>query len=271
MSKFGVGLRHEHFPHLVDRPQTNIDWFEVITENFMNTRGYPFEVLMKIREDYPVSLHGVGMNIGGIKDVSSGYLEKLSELISLVDPIVVSDHLCWTGLKDNNLHNLLPLSYDSETLKLLVDRVDRIQNTLNTTIAIENLSAYFCLRSSSFTEWDFLKELAKRSGCKILLDINNVYVNSKNQGFDPYTYLDAIPDELIAEFHLAGHSDMGDYLFDTHSAPACDEVWSLYHHKVKTAGHAITLFEWDEEIPEFEIVEIEALKAREIWNKVHEK
>ncbi len=271
MSSFGVGLRHKHFPYLAQKPQTNIDWFEVISENFINTKGYPYEFLMKIRNDYPISLHGVGMNIGGNQDVAKGYLKKLKSLIDSVEPFLVSDHLCWTGLKNNNLHNLLPLSYDEETLNLLNDRISRIQDFLQREIAVENLSAYFTLKTSTYEEWEFLNKLARKSGCKILLDINNVYVNSQNQNFDPITYLDGIYDENISEIHLAGHTDTGKFLFDTHSKPACKEVWELYAHKIKTANKVPTLFEWDEDIPEFQILEREAMKAKKIWDGLYAK
>ena len=266
MSQFGVGLRHEHFPYLSDSPQTSVDWFEVISENFMNTRGYPFELLMKIREDYEVSLHGVGMNLGGESDVSRTYLEKLKELIDLVRPMIVSDHLCWTGLKENNLHNLLPLSYNDESLNFLANRISKVQDFLGREIAIENLSAYFSLKDSTYHEWDFIRILAKKAGCKILLDINNVYVNSVNQNFNPLTYIDSIPDDLIAEIHLAGFTDTGKFLFDTHSKPAGPEVWELYKHKICSARNVPTLFEWDEDIPEFSVLEKEAMKAKEIWS-----
>jgi uncharacterized protein (UPF0276 family) len=270
MSKFGVGLRHQHFPYLTQKPQTSVDWFEVITENFINTKGRPFEVLCSLREDYPVSLHGVSMSIGTSKQsVSKGYLKKLKELINIIDPILVSDHLCWTGNNKNNLHNLLPLSYNDQTINELVPKIAEVQDFLGREIALENLSAYFSLQNSTYEEWDFLRVLSEKAGSKILLDINNIYVNSQNQNFDPYKYLDAIPDHLVSEIHLAGFTDMGDFLFDTHSAPVFDDVWSLYKHKIKTCKNVPTLIEWDEDIPEFPILENEMLKAKNLWSENH--
>lgn len=269
MSSFGVGLRHEHFPYLNERPQTSVDWFEVISENFLTTRGYPFEVLEQVRRDYPISLHGVSMSLGGETGPSRDYLTKLKELIKAIDPFLVSDHLCWTGLNKNNLHNLLPLSYNQETLDFLSSRISFVQEYLGRQISIENLSAYFFLKDSTYTEWDFLRSLAQKSGCRILLDINNIFVNSQNQRFDPYTYLDAIPNELISEVHLAGHTDFGTFLFDTHSTFASKEVWELYSYKIQSCPKVPTLFEWDEDIPEFTILEEQASKAREIWMAHH--
>jgi uncharacterized protein (UPF0276 family) len=269
MSLFGVGLRHDHFPFLNNQPQINIDWFEVISENFLSTRGFPFQTLKKIRRDFPVALHGVGMSIGAKTEVSIDYLKKLKKLIYEIDPIIVSDHLCWTGLANQNLHNLLPLPYTQKTRDLLSERIGRIQDFLQRQIALENLSAYFSYEESTETEWDFLKALSLQSGCGILLDLNNVYVNAKNQNFNPYEYIDAIPNEKILQFHLAGHSDLGSFLFDTHSCPALPEVWKLYEHKIKTCPKALTLFEWDEHIPDFPTLENEALKAKKIWNEVH--
>lgn len=269
MSHFGVGLRHQHFPFLLDKPQINIDWFEVISENFISTEGYPLEVLLKMRQDYPISLHGVSLSIGSYEDLDSLYLKNLKELIKKVDPFLVSDHLCFTGLSKNNLHNLLPLSYNDETLNFLCQKIEKVQNTLQRQIGIENLSAYFSLKNSSYNEWDFLNLLSQKSGCSLLLDINNIYVNSKNQGFDAKTYLDAIDDEHISEFHLAGFSDQGDFLFDTHSTFVHNDVWDLYSYKIKNCSKVPTLVEWDEDIPEFSVLENESLKARKIWEKIH--
>lgn len=269
MSLFGVGLRHQHFPHLTKDPQTKIDWFEVISENFINTNGYPIEVLLKLRQNYPISMHGVSLSIGAKEEIDFDYLSKLKDLIYKVDPFLLSDHLCFTGLKNNNLHNLLPLCYDDETLNYICEKLDLIQNFLGRELSLENLSAYFSLKDSTYTEWDFLNQLTKKSGCKLLLDINNIYVNSKNQNFDPYLYLDTIDDKSISEIHLAGFSDMGTFLFDTHSAPVHNDVWDLYKYKIKTAKNVPVLIEWDEDIPDFEILELEALKAKMIWEQLH--
>jgi uncharacterized protein (UPF0276 family) len=268
-SQIGVGLRHQHFPYLEENPTTSIDFFEIISENFMYTRGRPFEFLQKIRKDYPISMHGVSLSIGSYAELDFNYLAKLKELIDIVDPFIVSDHLCWTGLKENNLHNLLPLPYTDKTIDFLSEKIKKTQDYLKREICIENLSAYFSLKESTITEWDFLRILAEKSGCKILLDINNIYVNAINQKFDPYTYLDAIPMSHVGEIHLAGFSDMGDYLFDTHSAPVFKEVWKLYDHKIKEGSNIPTLIEWDEDIPDFPVLEAEALKAKKIWTSHH--
>jgi uncharacterized protein len=269
----GAGLRHQHFPYLLSesKPATKIKWFEIISENFINTRGLPFERMMKVRQDYPISMHGVSLSLGLEDELDLTYLNKVRDLVRIVEPILLSDHLCFTGLRKNNLHNLLPLPYTEETLKDLIPKINYLQDFFNREILLENLSAYFSYTNSSMTEWTFLRELSNRTGSKILLDINNVYVNSVNQGFDPYAYLDAIPDSAVGEIHLAGFSDMGNFLFDTHSTHVCDKVWDLFSHKIKTCASVPFMIEWDEEIPEFKILEDEAMKALDIWDRQHGK
>ncbi len=267
----GVGLRHQHFPYLLESPETKIDWFEIISENFINTRGLPFERLMKIRQDYPISMHGVSLNLGVEDKFDMSYIEKVRELANILEPIMLSDHLCFTGLRKNNLHNLLPIPYTEEKIQDLVPKIQFLQDYFKREFIIENLSAYFSYKESSMTEWEFLKELACRSGAKILLDINNIYVNSVNQNFDPFLYLDTIPDSIVAEIHLAGFSDLGEFLFDTHSTFVCEKVWSLFSHKIKTCPNTPFMIEWDEDIPEFPILEEEALKAQNIWKRHHEQ
>jgi uncharacterized protein (UPF0276 family) len=271
MPGFGVGLRHQHFPYLLQRPQTRVDWFEVISENFLDSRGYPFETLMTIRSDYPIALHGVSMSLGGPSDPDIDYLKKLRTLIELVEPFQVSDHLCWTGSKANNLHNLLPLPYTEETLKLLESRVDKVQSYLRRPIAIENLSTYFEFKESTYSEWDFLTTLVHRTGAKILLDINNVYVSATNHGYSPFEFLEGIPPHHIAQVHLAGFTDMGGYLLDTHSKPVYPEVWELYKSKLNDLETIPVLVEWDEDIPDFQTLEAEATKARQLAEAVHVK
>lgn len=266
----GAGLRHAHFPTLLEKPQITTNWFEVISENFMDTRGYPFEVLQKIRKDYPIGLHGVSMSLASAEELDKNYLQKLKELIQVIDPVMVSDHLCWTGHHKNNLHNLLPFPYNDENLDFLVKKISYVQDYLQREIAVENLSAYFNVEGQTYTEWEFINLLAQKSGCKILLDINNVYVNSQNQKFDPYVFLDHIDPKHIGEIHLAGFSDMGTFLFDTHSKPVHPEVWKLFEHKVKELDNVPVLVEWDEDLPEFQVVDQEVVKAKEIWDKYHE-
>ena len=270
-SLIGAGLRHAHFPYLSEKPQTVTNWFEIISENFITTRGYPFEVLMKLRQDYPIGMHGVSMNLASFEKHDQEYLKKLKELIELVDPMLVSDHLCWTGKHNNNLHNLLPFPYIKENLLHVVDKISQAQDYLGRQLLIENLSAYFQVEKQEFCEWEFLKEVAKKAGCKILLDINNIYVNSQNQQFNPYVYLDAIDVDLIGEIHLAGYSDMDNFLFDTHSKPVYPQVWELYKHKIKDCPNVPVLIEWDEDIPEFPVLDSEVKKALTIWSSHHGK
>lgn len=261
----GIGLRHTHFPEILmrfDEHETiECGWFEGISENFINTRGRPFEILMQVRERFDVSLHGVGLNIAKAGDLNREYLARLKELYHLVDPFLISDHLCWTGVDKGNLHNLLPFPYTSENLNLIAKRIDYVQDFLGREMAFENLSAYFAFAGDPLAEAQFLRELSLRTGCKILLDLNNVFVNSVNQKFNPYDYLEIIPMESVSEIHLAGHSVMEGFLFDSHSKPVCDEVWQLYHFICERNSIA-TLIEWDEDIPSLERVLKEAEKAR---------
>jgi uncharacterized protein (UPF0276 family) len=228
----GVGLRPTHYPYLEPRPQTNVTWFEAISENYMDTKGRPLDMLELIRKDYPVALHGVSLSIASTEGLRQNYLHNLRNLVERVNPFIVSDHLCWTGLQQQNLHDLLPIPFTNEALDLIVDHVDHVQTYLGRQILLENVSTYLRLPEPDWTEWDFLKELANRSGCKLLLDLNNLYVNAKNHQFDPSTFLEAIPTPLIGQIHLAGYTDMGTHLFDTHSKPVYPEVWDLFSHSL---------------------------------------
>lgn len=263
----GVGLRPVHYPHLLARPKTPVQWFEAVSENYMDSEGRPLEMLKAIRRDYPLALHGVSLSIGSAEGPRPGYLERLKRLIERVDPFIVSDHLCWTGAHASNTHDLLPLPYTPETLRLIVERVGRVQDFLGRSIALENVSSYLRFEQSTQSEWDFLVSAARRSGCRILLDLNNVYVNAKNHGFDPCDYVKAVPPELVAQIHLAGFTDMGDYLFDTHSKPVSSDVWELYALAARRMPQAPVLIEWDEDIPPFSELEKQAMMAREVWRK----
>ncbi len=260
----GVGLRHTHFPYLDESPELKIDFFEGISENFMNSRGRPFKMLMKMREARPLALHGVSLSIAGPKAPPLDYLKSLKELYRIVDPFITSDHLCWTGGSAHNLHNLLPFAYTEESLKFLTTRVHFVQEFLGRTLTLENVSAYFSLKSSTLSETEFLSRLCNQTGCKILLDLNNIYVNSVNQKFDPYAYIHSINKSHISQIHLAGFTDMGSYLFDTHSREVDSEVWNLLRLTKKCGINVPTLIEWDENIPKFTKVEEEALKARAV-------
>ena len=266
----GVGLRPQHYSYLLEHGPQKATWFEVISENFMYTEGNPLKILEQFRERFPLSFHGVSLNLGSWEELDKDYLKRIKNLYQRFDPILISDHLCWTGSSKHSLHNLLPLPYTEETLNHLVSRISYYQDFIGREIAIENLSAYMSTQQD-YTEWDFLAELSKRSGCKILLDINNIYVNSVNFKFNAKKYLDAIDIKSVSEIHLAGHTDMGNYLFDTHSTKVCDEVWKLFEYKWKEDTSIPTLIEWDEDIPSYEVLEEEVNKALMIGRSLHAK
>ncbi len=265
----GVGLRPVHYPHLLTRPKTPVRWFEAVSENYMDSEGRPLEMLKAVRRDYPVALHGVSLSIGSMEGPRPGYLERLKRLISRVEPFVVSDHLCWTGTHASNTHDLLPLPYTQETLDLVVGSVLRVQDFLGRPIALENVSSYLRFEQSTYSEWDFLTAVARGAGCNILLDLNNVYVNAKNHGFAAADFVESIPPELVAQIHLAGFTDMGTHLFDTHSKPVSRDVWDLYALAVRRMPEVPVLIEWDEDIPEFAELEEQALKAEAVWKENH--
>ena len=265
----GVGLRPTHYPYLEPRPQTKVSWFEAVSENYMDTKGRPLDMLELIRKDYPVALHGVSLSIASTEGLRQNYLHNLRDLVERIDPFIVSDHLCWTGLQQRNLHDLLPIPFTDEALNLIVDHVDQVQTCLGRQILLENVSTYLRVPEADWSEWDFLNGVANRSGCGILLDINNLYVNAKNHQFDPYIFLEAIPTHVIGQIHLAGYTDMGTHLFDTHSKPVYPEVWDLFSSLIARAPEVPVLIEWDEDIPEFPQLEEEALKAAQIWTYHH--
>jgi len=263
----GVGLRREHFERVLSAP-TRIDWFEVISENFMADGGRPVDVLDRVRAQYPIVLHGVSLSIGSADPLNRPYLDRLAALARRTEPAWVSDHLCWAGFGGHYAHDLLPLPYTEEALQHVVARVDQVQEHLGRPIALENVSSYVTFRQSSMPEWEFLAEIARRSGCGILLDVNNIYVSSRNHGFDPRAYVQGIPKEAVWQFHLAGHSDKGKYLLDTHDHPVPDPVWDLYALAVERFGPVSALVEWDDNIPDFERLEAESLRAREVEARV---
>jgi len=262
----GVGLRRDHFDRVLSAP-TRVSWFEVISENFMVDGGRPLDVLTRVRRDYPVVLHGVSLNVGSTDPLNLGYLDRLRTLAERVEPAWVSDHLCWTGVGGRNAHDLLPLPYTEEALDHVVERVSRVQDRLSRRIAVENVSSYLTYADSAMSEWDFLAAVAERADCGILLDINNIFVSAFNHRFDAGRYLDAIPVDRVWQFHLAGHSDQGDYLLDTHDHPVRDEVWDLYRHAVDRFGDVATLVEWDGNIPDWDRLEAESLRAGAIQDE----
>jgi len=260
----GVGLRHTHFPYLEQGIDPKVDFFEAISENFMNTRGRPFTMLLKMRAIRPIALHGVSLSIAGPELPNLDYLKSLKELHQIIDPFITSDHLCWTGGSAHNLHNLLPFAYTKDSLSMVCERVNYVQDFLGRPLTLENVSAYFSLKSSTMGEVEFLSTLCERTGAKTLFDLNNIYVNSVNQKYDASEYVRSIKKEHVSQIHLAGFSDMGSYLFDTHSREVSNEVWGLLALAREQGVNAPILIEWDEHIPEFSVLEHEASKARQV-------
>jgi uncharacterized protein (UPF0276 family) len=258
---FGVGLRTRHFEHILAN-WPPVDWFEILSENYMDTGGRPRYVLDRVAERYPVVLHGVSMSVGSTDPVDFVYLGKLKALGERIGARWISDHLCWTGVAGLNVHDLLPMPYNDEALRHTAERVRIIQDFLERPIALENPSTYLEFNTSNWTECEFLAELAKEADCGILLDVNNVYVSAFNHGFDPVEYVDQIPVDRVVQIHLAGHTHKGTHILDTHSAHVVDSVWELYRHVYQRMGGIATLLEWDADIPEFDVVHAEALKAR---------
>ena len=261
----GLGLRSPHYNFLETKPSTTVGWFEVISENFFRTRGHPFKILEKIREDYPISCHGVSLSIGSYEEIDWQYLHDLKKFYQEIDPFLVSDHLCFTGLKNNNLHNLLPFAYNLENLNHIKERIDCVQNFLGRTLALENLSAYFDYKNSTMTEWDFISELTKTTQCDLLLDLNNLYVNSFNHMFNPNDFINTINFDRVKEIHLAGFSNQDGFYFDTHSNPLYPELIELYKLVLKIKNDIPVLFEWDECIPSFTILEQQIIEIRSVW------
>mgnify|MGYP001570544085 CR=1 FL=1 len=260
-----MGLRPTHYPFIEAQKPHDLDWFEVVTENFIDSEGRPLKILEKVAQDYPVALHGVSLSVGSTDPLSDTYLNKLKTLVERIQPKIVSDHLCWTGNNGHNLHDLLPLPFTQENINRVANKMERVQSHLKRQMLLENVSSYVTFKHSEMSEWEFVAEVAKKSGCKILLDINNVFVSSVNHDFDPAEYINKIPKNIIGQIHLAGFTDMGDYLFDTHSKPVFQKVWDLYKTLVAEASDIPVIIEWDEDIPEFSRLAEEALKAKKIW------
>lgn len=258
----GVGLRSVHFSHIL-RQRPVVDWFEAISENFLDSQGRPRYVLRQIAEQYPIVLHGVSLSIGSSDPLNFAYLSKLKALASEVNARWISDHLCWTGVLGRNTHDLLPLPLNEETLRYVVERVRTVQEFLERPLVLENPSSYVTFHDSSMSEWEFLTRLAVEANCGLLLDVNNVYVSSVNHEFDAEEYIRQVPHDRIVQFHLAGHTNMGTYCLDTHDGRVIDPVWKLYRLANELTGGAATLLEWDANIPPFDELHAEVLKARE--------
>lgn len=248
---FGLGLRPAHYTDLLagDLHPPGLDWLEVLSENYLVAGGRPLHMLDRLRERYPMTLHGVSLNIGGTAPLDTEYLQSLKRLADRIDARWVSDHLCWTGHDGINLHDLLPLPYTEEALAHVIARVRQVQDILGRPIMLENVSSYLTYAVSSMREWEFLHDVALGADCFILLDVNNVYVSAHNHGFDAQTYLDALPRDRVAQFHLAGHSRQGRFLIDTHDAPVPAPVWALYTQAVERFGARPTSIERDDAIP----------------------
>ena len=259
----GVGLRTRHFPRVWEGT-ARVDWFEAISENFMICGGRPLAVLEKTREAAPLVLHGVSLSLGSTDPLNDAYLHDLQTLIHRFEPAWVSDHLCWGSVGGHYAHDLLPLPYTEEVLQHVAERVRAVQDRLGRQILLENVSSYLTFSHSTMPEWTFLAEVAERADCGILLDVNNVYVSATNHGFNPAEYLTALPAERIGQIHLAGHSDQGTHLLDTHAGPVSAPVWDLYRLALRRYGRVSTLIEWDERIPEFEELCAEAERARAV-------
>jgi len=260
---FGLGLRPVHYPDFLAQPQA-VDWLEIISENYMVPGGKPLAMLDAILERYPVAMHGVSLSIGSTDGLDAQYLADLKALANHVQPMWISDHLCWTGVQGRNSHDLLPLPYSEEALRLVVRHVNQVQDTLGQRILLENVSSYLNYRSSEMSEWEFLRQVAEQADCLLLLDVNNIYVSGINHGFDPVDFLNHLPVERVQQIHLAGHSDHGDYIVDTHDHPVAEPVWDLYRYTCAHFGDVATMIERDDDIPALSVLIAELDRARAI-------
>jgi len=245
---FGLGLRPQHYAEILDG-SPEIDWFEVISENYMIPGGQPMRMLDRICERYHVVMHGVSMSIASTSPLDMDYLRQLKALAQRVKPVWISDHLCWTGVHGVNLHDLLPIPYTKEALAHVVDRVNQVQDLLDRPFTLENVSSYLTFGQSEMSEWDFVSEVSTRTGCWLLFDVNNVYVSAFNHDFSADEFLNGVPKDRIVQFHVAGHSHEETHIIDTHDHPVCEEVWDLYRKAVQTFGPVSTMIERDDNIP----------------------
>ncbi len=267
----GLGLRTVHYDHIL-KHKPKVPWFEVISENYMGntmgTGGRAIQILEEFRKDYPIVMHGVSLSIGSKDPLDKAYLKRLKNLAAHIEPMWISDHLCWTGVQGQNLHDLLPLPYTKETIDHLVDHIREVQDFLGRRILMENVSSYVSYEHSEMTEWECLTEVANKADCMILLDVNNIHVSAVNHKFSGVDFLNGIPKNRVGQFHLAGYSDMGTHLIDTHDHPVSDPVWKLYEAAVARFGAVPTLIEWDDNIPPFARLWQEAQHAERIQKKV---
>jgi uncharacterized protein (UPF0276 family) len=267
---FGLGLRTTHYDDFL-REKQPVDWLEIISDNYLGDGGKPLQMLDKIRADYPVVMHGVSLSIGSADGLDVAYLEQLKRLASRVEPLWISDHLCWTGLAGKNSHDLLPLPYTEEALRLVVDHIRQVQEVLGRRFVIENLSSYVRYRHDEMTEWEFLRNVCEEADCSLLLDVNNIYVSSVNHHFDAMEYLHHIPANRIQQIHLAGHSNQGEVIIDTHDAAVAEPVWALYAAACRHVGTVATMIERDDNIPALAVLLDEVDRARQIAATAEEK
>lgn len=262
---YGLGLRTEHYEEIFSS-EPPIDWFEIISENFMVKGGRQLYHLDWIKEKYPLVMHGVSLSIGSTDPLNMDYLKDLKELEKRVEPKWISDHLCWTTFGGHNTHDLMPLPYNQETLKHVVERVKIVQDYLGRQILLENASSYVTYKASDMQEWEFIKAIAEEADCLMLLDVNNIYVSGFNHDFNPKTYIDHIPSERVWQIHLAGHENNGDFIVDTHDHPVIDEVWALYDYTLSKMDNLTTMIERDDHIPPLPELIKEIDRARKIGN-----
>lgn len=263
---YGLGLRTEHYNDILES-KPNIDWFEALSENYMIPGGKPLHYLDRIRENYPVVMHGVSLSIGSTAEIDKEYLRELRKLADRIQPAWISDHLCWTGVHGQNMHDLLPLPYTEETANHVAERVGIVQDYLGRQILLENVSSYASYVDSTMTEWEFIQLVAEKADCLLLLDVNNIYVSSYNHQFDAKQFIDGIPKSRVQQIHLAGHHNHGDYIIDTHDAPVIDPVWDLYAHALSRFGAISTMIERDDKMPELAKLVQELQIARDIAAK----
>lgn len=262
----GIGLRAVHYRDVLDtRPA--IGWVEVHSENYFGAGGQPHHFLERIRALYPLSLHGVGLSLGSVDSLNQVHLAQLKRLARHYEPHFISDHLCWGSVGERYLNDLLPLPYTEEALQHVCQRIDEAQSVLGREILVENVSSYLQFSHSTIAEWEFLAEVHRRTGCGILLDVNNIYVSSRNHDFDPLAYLSAIPVQAVKEIHLAGFDSNGQILIDTHGKPVSGDVWPLYDQAIARFGATPTLMEWDTDLPALDVLVNEAHKAQDILDE----
>ncbi|QNI36108.1 MNIO family bufferin maturase [Edaphobacter albus] len=261
----GIGLRVPHYRHILEKKPV-VDWFEIISENYMVDAGRPLSVLDSILEQYRVVQHGVSMYFGSAEPLSREHLRRIKALVRRTKTPWLSDHLCWGSVDGTYTHDLLPMPYTFEAARVTAEKIRQAQDFLEVPIAVENVSSYAEFHVSEMTEWEFLNEVVEQADCGILLDVNNIYVSSQNHGFDPRTYVESIPAHRVAQIHIAGHSKFEKYILDTHDHPVLDPVWSLYARAIERCGPTATLLEWDDHIPSFDEVHTEALKANRYLN-----